>query len=78
MKKFLLGLLIGVTFQGALAATPPWEIPLYECKLGDGTRLGTIGIVKEGVHIVVNHQGIVLSWAELEKAKAVTDAIHAE
>lgn len=76
MKKFLLGLLLGVSTTAAMAA--PWAIPMYECKLPDGTRLGLIATVKEGLLVKISDKAIILTWDELSKAKAVAEAIPAE
>lgn len=73
MKKFLLGLLLGISTTAAFAA--PWKIPLYVCKLPDKTKLGEISVVKEGMFVLIAYQGVVVTWSELEKAKAVADAI---
>lgn len=61
----------------AMAATP-WIIPLYEFKIPDGTQIGSISVVKEGLLVIVNKKGLIVHWETLEKAKAVADAIPSE
>ena len=73
MKKFLLGLLLGLSTTAAMAASN-WEIVREEAKMPDGTVLGHIGIVKEGMSVKIANAFTVMTWDELDKAKAVAEA----
>ena len=72
MKKFVLGLLLGIRTTAAMAST--WEIILREAKMPDGTRLGYISVVKEGMLVKIANASTVFTWDELDKAKAVAEA----
>ena len=72
MKRFVLGLLLGLSTTTAWAM--PWEVILREAKLPDGTRLGYISVIRQGILVKIANATTVFSWDELEKAKAVANA----
>lgn len=72
MKKFVLGLCLGLSVPAAMAASN-WYIPLREAAIPDGTVIGSVGIVKTGIRIKIASAVMVMTWDEISIAKALAD-----
>jgi len=80
MKKFLLGLALGLSTSAVMASSVAY--PMYRAVLPDGTVLAKVLLVKEGLAFYINSsqlpenkKTLVLNWDFISKAKAVADSL---